>query len=293
MPERPAPSRVVKIPQFTGSLTTRPLYVYLPPGYDEKPESRYPVLYMHDGQNVFEAYLQDCYIGKSWQADVSADRLIAAGKMRPAIIVGVGNAGEMRMVEYMPPYMTHRLKLGPRRRRRPQTGIADQTAAFYIDEVAPFIETTYRALPGRENRATAGSSMGGLFSSYLAWENEGFARNHAIVSPSFWLTRNQEGGLEMLERMAFMARPDVRIWLDSGSLDSLGGNTNGDDGKALTIEARDILLKKGFETGRDFRYYLDEGAAHNEAAWAGRMPLILEFLFPGPESKMISNLSYF
>jgi hypothetical protein len=97
----------------------------------------------------------------------------------------------------------------------------------------------------------------------------------------------------MLERMAFMDRPDVRIWLDSGTLDSTGSNIRGDDGMALTVEARDILLEKGFELGRDFCYYLDEGAAHTEAAWAQRLPLILEFLFPGEKSKTNSNLSYF
>ena len=293
MPDQPSPSRVVKIPRFTGSLPERPLYIYLPSGYDDDQNRRYPVLYMHDGQNVFEAFVKDSYIEKSWQADVTADRLIREERMQPAIIVGVGNAADHRMVEYLPPYMTLWMKLGRRRKERPLLGSADRTAAYYIEEVAPFVESTYRVLSGRKNMATCGSSMGGLLSGYFAWEHPTFARHHAIVSPAFWLTRNQEGGLEMLERMAFMDRPDVRIWLDSGTLDSTGSNIRGDDGMALTVEARDILLKKGFELGRDFCYYLDEGAAHTEAAWARRLPLILEFLFPGEKSKTNSNLSYF
>jgi predicted alpha/beta superfamily hydrolase len=288
-----SPSRVVKIPRFSGSLPDRPLYVYLPPGYDEGDEKHYPVLFMHDGQNVFEAFVQDCYLGKSWQADIAADRLITEGRMRPAIIVGVGNAGDLRMVEYLPPYMTLRMKIGRQRKGRSVPGSADETAAYYMEVVAPFVEATYRVLPGREHRATCGSSMGGLFSSYIAWEYQDFARHHGFVSPAFWLTRNQEGGLEMLERMDFMDRPDVRIWLDSGTVDRPESNSGGDDGMALTVQARDILLDKGFEIGRDFQYYLDEGAAHNEAAWAKRMPKILEFLFPGEKSKTNSNLSYF
>jgi predicted alpha/beta superfamily hydrolase len=287
------PSRVVKIPRFTGSLPDRPLYIYLPPGYDDDLQTSYPVLYMHDGQNVFDAFVQDSYIGTTWRADRTADRLIRLNRMRPALIVGVGNGKDHRMSEYLPPYMTLRMRPTPQSKRRLIPGKSDVLAAYYIEEVAPFIEAAYRVLPGRENRATCGSSMGGLLSAFFAWEHTAFARSHGVVSPAFWLTRNQEGGLEMLERFAMSARPDVRIWLDSGTLDSTGSNTLGDDGKALTIQARDILLDKGFEIGRDFCYFLDDGAAHTEAAWSRRMPLILEFLFPGERSKTNSNLSYF
>ncbi|HUF37374.1 MAG TPA: alpha/beta hydrolase-fold protein [Anaerolineales bacterium] len=293
MPDQPPGSRVVKIPRFTGSLPDRPLYIYLPPGYDDQEDRYYPTVYMHDGQNVFEAFVQDSYVDASWQADRAADRLIAEKLMRPAVIVGVGHGEDHRMEEYLPPYMTLRMKRGRGRTVRTISGQADRVAGYYIDEVAPFIAATFRVLPGRENTATCGSSMGGLLNAYFAWEHEDFARHHAIVSPAFWLTRNQEGGLEILERFAFMDRPDVRIWLDSGTLDSTGTSTQGDDGKALTIQARDVLLDKGFEIGPDFRYFLDDGARHNEIAWARRMPMILEFFYPGERSKVNSNLSYF
>lgn len=292
MSDQPSPSRVARIPRFTGSLPDRPLYIYLPPGYDDDEERRYPVLYMHDGQNVFEAFAQDSFNGTTWCADRSADRLIREERMRPALIVGVGNGKDHRMAEYLPPFMTLRMRTGPKGRRQ-IPGKADQVAAYYIEEVAPFIASTYRTLPGREHVATCGSSMGGLLSAYFAWEHTDFARHHGVISPSFWLTRNQEGGLEILERIAMAARPDVRIWLDSGTLDSTGTNAYGDDGKALTIQARNLLMEKGFVIGRDFCYFLDDGAAHTEAAWARRMPLILEFLYPGAKSKTNSNLSYF
>lgn len=293
MSVQPSPSQVIKIPRFTGSLPDRPLYIYLPPGYADDPGTRYPVLYMHDGQNVFDAYAGDSYLGTTWRADRTADRLIRLGRMRPAIIVGVGNGKDHRMSEYLPPYMTLRMRPATGSRRKLVPGTSDAVAAYYIHEVAPFIEQTYRAFPGREHRATCGSSMGGLLSAYFAWEHTAFARGHGVISPAFWLTRNQEGGLEMLERIAMSPRPDVRIWLDSGTQDSTGGNAHGNDGKELTIQARDVLLDKGFSIGRDFCYFLDEGAAHTESAWARRMPLILEFLFPGEKSKTNSNLSYF
>jgi predicted alpha/beta superfamily hydrolase len=248
---------------------------------------------MHDGQNVFDAFAEDSYQGTTWRADRTADRLVRLSRMRPAIIVGIGNGQDHRMSEYLPPYMTLRMRPAPAARRKLIPGAADAVAAYYIDEVAPFIESTYRAAPGRENRATCGSSMGGLLSAYFAWEHTGFAQSHGLISPALWLTRNQEGGLEMLERIALAPRPDVRVWLDSGTLDSTASNTRGDDGKELTIQARDILLDKGFSIGRDFCYFLDDGAAHTESAWARRLPLILEFLFPGEKSKTNSNLSYF
>lgn len=277
MPDSPSPSRVVRIPAFRGSLASRALYVYLPPGYEDEPDRAYPILYMHDGQNVFEAFKEDSYAGVSWQADQAADELIAAGELEPLIIVGVSNGKEQRTAEYLPPYITL-TSLGKRRKYlRAVAGRADRTVAYYMDDVDPYISEHYRVLPGRENRATGGSSMGGLLSNYFAWEAPEFARNHAIVSPSYWMTRNQEGGLEMLEWMYFTNAPDVRIWLDSGTEDRTG---EGDDGMPETIMARDILLEKGFTEGRDFRYYLAEGATHDEASWAKRLPMILKFLFP-------------
>lgn len=271
-------SRVTKIPAFKGSLPARPLYIYLPPGYDDSPHTPYPVLYMHDGQNAFEAYAADSFIGVTWQADLTADRLIAAGEIRPLIIVGIGNGSHLRTAEYLPPYITLFSKGKREKLHHPLPGRADQTIAYYIREVAPFIEASYRAIPDRAHRATCGSSMGGLMSNLIAWEYPEFASGHAILSPAYWLTYNQEGGLEMLERMSYMDPPeDTRIWLDSGTQDRPG---EGDDGLAQTLKAREIMLAKGFEPGVNFSFFRDEGACHTESAWAGRMPEILKFLFP-------------
>ncbi len=286
-----SPPCVVKIEQFQGSLGPRPLYIYLPRGYDEHGERRYPVLYMHDGQNCFDAFVDDSYAG-AWQADLAASLLIRQGLMQECIIVGVSNGQERRILEYLPPYASHlppprrprvAVDLGaaqppaPRRPLRPVPGRAHSTLAYYRDEVAPFIARRYRALSDRAHTATCGSSLGGLFSIYIAWEHMDFARHHAALSPSFWATRNAAGRLEAIERMRRTPRLDVRLWLDSGTLSSPDG---GNDGQRETAEARRALLEAGYVEGSDFQFHLAEGATHTEAAWAARLPMVFQFLFP-------------
>ncbi len=269
------PSRVIKIPEFHGSLPTRALYVYLPPGYDQAAES-YPVLYMHDGQNLFDDFVSDCFAGHTWQAAGAADRLIAAGEMQPLIIVGVANGGDHRTQEYLPHYASIGKK-GSLNYDPPLIGTADRVLAYYLYEVDPYIRENYRLLSGRENVGTCGSSMGGLLSQYIAWEAPEFARNHAILSPAYWLTKNDNGENVMLQRLKNMPVPDVRIWLDSGVEDVVG---KGDDGMNETIEMRDALLELGFGEGKNLRYFLDKQGIHHETTWARRLPEVLKFLFP-------------
>ena len=280
-----SPSRVVKVEAFKGSLPTRSLYIYLPRGYDEHSDKRYPVLYMHDGQNVFETFVEDSYAG-SWRADETADALVASGRMKECVIVAVSNGGLARMSEYLPPYAVFR----PRRPRQPKPvlkvaeqpleplkGGADKTLAYYRDEVAVYLEEHYRVLTGREFTATCGASMGGLFSAYIAWEHPDFAQHHAMMSSSFWITRNDQGKTETIERFRTGERRDVRLWLDSGTGDR---DSDSNDNMYATEKARDALLENGYELGPDFQYYLDEGAIHHESAWAARLDKVFSFLMP-------------
>jgi predicted alpha/beta superfamily hydrolase len=288
-----SPPSVVKIEQLHSSLGERPLYVYLPRGYAEHTERRYPVLYMHDGQNCFDAFVDDSYAG-AWQADLAASLLIRQGLMQECLIVGVSNGREQRILEYLPPYARH---LPPPRRPHaavdhgdqppapqrpllPVPGRAQSTLAWYRDELAPLVAARYRVMPGREHTATCGSSLGGLFSIYIAWEHSEFARHHAALSTSFWITRNRAGQMEAIERMRAWPRRDIRLWLDSGTWSSPG---HGDDGQEETAAARCALLEAGYVEGRDFQVYVADGATHSEAAWAARLPLVFQFLFPtGP-----------
>lgn len=280
-----SPSRVVKVETFKGSLSTRSLYIYLPRGYDEHTDKRYPVLYMHDGQNVFQTFVEDSYAG-SWRADATADTLVSSGLMQECLIVGVSNGALKRMSEYLPPYASFK----PRQPRQPKkpllkvveppqifTGGADKTLAYYRDEVGAYLSEHYRVLDGREHTATCGASMGGLFSAYIAWEQPAFARSHALMSSSFWITRNDQGQTEAIERFRTGEPKDVRIWLDSGTGDP---DSDSNDNMYATEKARDALLANGFEYGPDFQYYLDQGAIHHESAWAARLDKVFRFLLP-------------
>ncbi|MDX1520588.1 MAG: alpha/beta hydrolase-fold protein, partial [Anaerolineae bacterium] len=160
---------------------------------------------------------------------------------------------------------------------KPVVGQADKTVAYYRDEVARYVERRYRVLAGREHTATCGSSLGGLFSTYIAWEHADFARHHAALSPSYWITRIPPGSLEMVERLRTGQPRDIRLWLDSGTLDS---PSKGDDGLKDTMAAREALLENGYVIGPDFQHHVAEGAIHHESAWAARLDNVFRFLFP-------------
>jgi predicted alpha/beta superfamily hydrolase len=282
MAETLTQSQVLKIP-FEGILSKRFLYVYLPPDYDDS-NTYYPVIYLHDGQNCFESYAEDSFAG-SWQADRVADKLIFATQMKSCIIIGVSNGREERLAEYLPPYVSFRLPKpkGVRKKMPAIIGHADKTLQYYL-EVHNFIKQHFRILEGRDNTATCGSSMGGLFSTYLAWEHPEFAKHHAALSSSYWMTNNGQGKLLTLERIKTLPKRDVRLWLDSGE-----GTSNipgqDDDNKFVTMEAREALLASGYEKGKDFIYHLAKGGLHNEASWAARLDQVFAFLMPLGEAE--------
>lgn len=266
-------SQVKRVDEFTGRLSARPLYIYLPRGYESHSHREYPILYMHDGQNVFEAFVDDSYAG-SWQADVIADRLIENGQMPECIIVGISHGGEARIKEYLPPYS--RLPIRNKRLNWIR-GRANKTADYYIKDVAIYMQNNYRVKAGRQHVATCGSSMGGLFSLFLAWDYPDFAKNHAAMSPSIWTTINENGKYETIERLRRLQPPDIRLWIDSGTV---GTNGEGDDGQVEAVLASEILLEKGFVDGQNLQHYLDRGADHSEHAWSQRFDRVLRYLFP-------------
>jgi predicted alpha/beta superfamily hydrolase len=248
----------------------------LPPGYESDLHKTYPVLYMHDGQNVFESFVEDSYAG-SWQADKVADKLIANGELQTCIIVGVSHGTKERIKEYLPPYSHFPLRLNsPVKGEAPIKGAADITADYLIQDVAPYIQKHYRVKSGRKHTATCGSSMGGLFSLYLAWEYPGFAKNHAALSPSIWATKTKAGQFEILEKVQRSASPDIRLWIDSGTY---AVNKQGNDGQAETSLANKILVNNGFIDGDNLQHYLDRGADHSESAWRNRLPKVFKYLF--------------
>ena len=254
-----------KHPQFRSRFlrNKRDLIVYLPPGYDEQPERRFPVLYLQDGQNLFDG--STSFIpGMDWHVGQTADDVIAAGVVQPLIIVGIYNTGKARVREYTP---TKVPKLGG--------GRADRFAKFLVEEVLPFIQKEYRTLSGPANTGIGGSSLGGLVSLYLALKLPHIFGKLAALSPSVWW--NQSVITRIAASLPLSSRP--RVWLDVGTRE--GPRVVQD-----VEQFRDVLLKRGWRLGEDLYYERVEGAEHNEAAWAQRVGPFLQYLFPSNEGTL-------
>jgi predicted alpha/beta superfamily hydrolase len=234
----------------------RDIVVYVPPDYDQQPERRYPVLYMHDGQNLFDA--ATAFNGQDWHVAQTADYAISAGLVEPLIVVGLYNTGKTRLREYTP---TSVPRLGG--------GRADRYAKFLIEEVKPVVDRDYRTKPEASQTGIGGSSLGGLVSIYLGLKFSNVFSKIAALSPSVWW--NQRVIVRFAQAAPVEPRP--RIWLDIGTRE---GPRIVDDVEKF----RDVLLNKGWQSDRDLHYERVEGAEHNEAAWAARVGPFLQFLFP-------------
>jgi predicted alpha/beta superfamily hydrolase len=238
----------------------RDLIVYTPPGYGDQPRRRFPVLYLHDGQNLFDG-TTSFIPGQDWHAGQTADESINAGTVEPLIIVGIYNT-KARVREYTP---TAAPKLGG--------GGAERYAKFLIEEVKPFVEREYRALSGPQQTGIGGSSLGGLVSLYLGLTHSSIFGKIAALSPSVWWNH------QVIHRFvrSLDVRPRPRIWLDIGTR----------EGPRIVRDVerfRDVLINKGWRLGPDLHYQRVDGAEHNEAAWAQRVRPFLQFLYPADRS---------
>jgi len=239
----------------------RAVQVYLPPQYMEEADRRFPVLYLHDGQNLFDGVTS--YIaGRTWKAHTTADQLNLEGEIEPLILVGIANTGLRRMAEYTP---TRDFKMGG--------GKGRSYGRLLVEELKPLIERTYRTLPGAENTGLGGSSLGGLISLYLGFEYPEMFGKLAVMSPSLWW--DHRSILEWIGRSVGEEgkRPELRIWLDMGTAE---GARHVRDTDALDR----LLLRLGWRGGVDLEYVKAEGAVHDEEAWARRFGDVLRFLFP-------------
>jgi predicted alpha/beta superfamily hydrolase len=263
--------RLRKIHTLTGNVWTYPdfysdtlggkrrVWVYLPPMYDEEPERRFPVLYMHDGQNVFDgatAFLA----GKEWEADETAERLIEAGKIAPLIIVAVDNGGERRTDEYT-----------PTPDRRGEGGHVDRYARMLVEELKPWVDGTFRTRPAREDTGIAGSSYGALASLWIGLTYTDVFGKIAALSTS--ALRDDGQIVRFVEGLA--EKPSTLVWIDIGTEEARGAVRG-------ARKLRDALVARGWVEGVDLAYVEAEGEPHNETAWARRLPAVLEFLFPPP-----------
>src|SRR3954471_9448955 len=178
----------------------RAVVVYLPPGYDADPRSRFPVLYLHDGQNVFD---QATSFGDEWHVDETAQDLIIAGRIEPIIVVGIYNGGDHRIDEDTP------TPAG----KDSACGGADNYGRMLVEELKLFIDETYKTFPGAANTAMGGSSLGGLLTMHLGLRYPTAFGKLAVLSPSVWWDHR----VILDEVAALPGKRQQRIWLDAGA----------------------------------------------------------------------------
>jgi predicted alpha/beta superfamily hydrolase len=242
---------------------TRFLRVWLPPGYDEaqNADRHYPVLYLNDGQNLFES--STSFGGVEWGADETADRMIREGTIAPIIIVGIDNTGKDRLREYMPHRTMHLGLMRVKGKNYPD---------FLIKEVMPFVESTYRVATNPENTGIGGSSLGALIALYTAIARPAVFGRLLLESPSLWAANRQ----------VIKDSRAVRIWSEKIFL-AVGTAEAGSPEKSRTVvdDVKELaaIMRRAVLTEQRLRVVITDGAGHTEAAWGQRFPDALQFLF--------------
>lgn len=237
--------------------TPRDLFIYLPEAYLHDESRSFPLLLMHDGQNLFDGNLS--YVENStWRVGSTADQEIAVGRVAPLVIVGVANTGVERMAEYTP---TADRRLGG--------GKGPLYAQLLVEELLPKLREEYRLLPGPEYTGVAGSSLGGLISLAIALRYPDQFGNVGVISPSIWW----DDRAILKDIRSLPTHLPLRVWLDMGTAEGLR-HVRDADLLAHLLEA------KGWQAGQDLlsRRYRD--ALHNEEAWANRFGEIIRYFFP-------------
>jgi len=226
----------------------RDILVYLPPSYETEPRS-YPVLYMHDGQNLFDPATS---FSGEWHVDGTMEMLGRRGI--EAIVVAIPNMGEHRLDEYSP---FRDPKMGG--------GRGDLYLDFIVGTLKPRIDSDFRTLPDREHTCIAGSSMGGLISLYAFFRDHETFGVAGVMSPALWFAHGA-----IFDYVEQAEAPQGKIYLDVGTRE---GARTLEDARRM----RDVLLSRGYRLRRDLFYVEESGAGHEEAAWRRRIRFAVPF----------------
>lgn len=248
---------------------TRMIRVFLPGNYFSPHNKlrKYPVLYLQDGQNVFDKATSLRQM--EWQADETIDNLVGRFKIYPMFVIGIDNAGDQRTSEYLPYPDAHNPQFTG---GNPPVLQGAKYVEFLTKELMPFLEKRYRIAPGPANTAIGGSSYGADISLYAALTQPNVFGKLLLESPSLWV--GDGALLKDTERARLLPQ---RIYVGVGTKESGDAATD----KEAVQEVKDleaILKKKGFGPDR-LKVVVEEGAEHNENAWARRLPDALVFLY--------------
>lgn len=290
--QAPAPSTLpIQTPEC-GHIDRIPLYstqladsiaidVWLPEGYDAEGDARYPVIYMHDGQNLYDA--STTWNHQSWEMDSVVSELVNRKEIVAPIIVGIHSDPDRRVSQLMPQDAVADAGLD---RLMAEVGLegepvlGNQYAAFVVESLKPYIDDNYLTLPDRDDTFVMGSSMGGLMSLYLyCLYPDTFGGAGCLSTHWYGSLANDDFGNAMMEFVEnYLPDPDNRkIYFDHGTttIDAYYGPWN--------EKAVNIALRHGYELGESIDVFVDEGAPHNEDAWKRRVSIPLRFLLPKPE----------
>ncbi|XP_065829109.1 uncharacterized protein [Oscarella lobularis] len=261
--------RVIQ-PEVTSDIAAygilrRPVFVYLPLNYDV--ESRYPVLYVHDGQNVFSTPGdRGGPMSGGWYLDEKLDRMWAEGILREFILVAIPNVDGLRPGNRMREYCTGSFLQASK----------DPYIRYLVECVKPTIDENFRTLSEAKCTATMGASMGGLVSFTLAMTHDHVFGNAACLSPSFWFADCHN--VTSFDLLRSAKKVSSRIYVDSG-------NGQGDN-MYETLQMAELMRSLDWKEGDDFEYFLDacadrrpNGITHSEETWRDRVHLPLKFIF--------------
>ncbi|MGB6386632.1 MAG: alpha/beta hydrolase-fold protein [Terriglobales bacterium] len=265
------PDAIAPLPVSTGNLwlhelrsrifgNTRLLRVWLPPDYDGWGANRYPILYLNDGQNLFDQ--ATAFAGVHWQVGETATRLIGEQKIRPLIIVGIDNT-KNRVCEYIPYRSKDPKVLQAKGKCYPE---------FLQREVMPLIEGRYSVLRGPENTGLGGSSLGGLITLHTQLAAPGMFGRALIESPSLFVANRRI----LQESRRFRDWP-LRTYLGVGTREV--GDLEKDAKVVADVRELETIMRDAGLDDHRLKVCVADGATHSETAWAARFPEALEFLY--------------
>lgn len=254
--------------RFTSKyVDPRNVDVWLPPGYEQNKSKRFPVVYMQDGQNLFDPKLS--HIGVDWGIDETMTRLIGEGKIRQAIVVGVWNTPK-RFAEYTPqkPVVNSVRALNDISETRRELIVSDNYLNFLIRELKPFIDSTYRTRPDRKNTFIMGSSAGALISAYAMAEYPNVFGGAAAIS-THWPIGD---GVVIDYLKTHLPDPGThKFYFDFGT------ETLDKGYEPYQRRMDEVMRKAGYKEGRNWITRKFAGAEHSERAWRKRVDVPLTF----------------
>lgn len=260
---------VYRFVNFSSEISdARNVDVWLPPNYIINQKEKYPVIYMHDGQNLFSAKFSQSRV--EWRIDETLEKLIDENKVRPAIIVGIWNTPR-RTIEFMP-QRAFDLRDNVQRKSEiidKNSAESDKYLKFIVSQLKPFIDKTYRTETDRKNTFIMGSSMGALMSLYAIGEYPDIFGGAACLSPQYPLG----DGVILNYMEKYLPSPKKhKIYFDYG--------TKGLDASYEPFQKQaDLLLKKkSYKSGKNWITRKFAGADHSEKSWSERVEIPLTFL---------------